>query len=598
MKLGGGFGTGLLQGQRAVQGAYDTYRQAQKDREAAEQKKAFEEIAKATPESSQGFTADQGGELEKLAGQGYEIGYDQGQNAYVAKNAAGDAKQIAMQGVTDFMGQRKVGAMSQADTDNARMLAMADVVGKNDPFKGMQFRKEVRDAQYQDKRQGREEKQWAREDSIDAIDKQLGEEMDKGLVGADGQRRAPTANDFLTQSQNRIAKLQQAGYSKEAGAAYKDYHAASFSKLELESKEREAEATKVLARIESGDLNAFGEYANKFLPTGSTVTGVTRGEDGNISVSRTGLDGKELPPLSIGNMEALKNTVLGSVSTKYAYDISGRVFSQDQERQNLALKQKGQDLQERQFGETVRHNRNQEARAARLNGSGGGGSGGGGAAGGAQASFNPLAGWDEKEAMKAATSVVDKQKDAMNGKPMSAKERADTIQANYAAMRDAYAAEQGNYQRMNFLAAMAREAKTPEQKEQLRQEALNRNYTPEQINQYLPAPKAAAPAQAAAQGPAPSRAPTPAPAQPKEPARVDPVVDSAAGKRVDAAKHETAKAQEEARKYGIRQRAQDPSGYEKAMARLNKAKAEAVDAERQWTSEVAKTGIGAYFGGR
>ena len=102
-------------------------------RDQAAQKEALKGIASATAVESTGYTADQGKALEGLAAKGYKIDFDDAQKAYVARNEAGDTKTIAMQGVTDFMGERSAGSMSREQQDSARMLAMADVIGRTDP---------------------------------------------------------------------------------------------------------------------------------------------------------------------------------------------------------------------------------------------------------------------------------------------------------------------------------------------------------------------------------------------------------------------------------------------------------------------------------
>ena len=115
LNLGGGFAQGMAQGQSIFKTFNDQYERGQQKRELAD-------IASAKSEESTGFTPAQGLQLEELAKQGYQIDFDKGANAYVAKNEAGDTKSIAMSGVTDFLGERTAGSMTQGQQDSARML--------------------------------------------------------------------------------------------------------------------------------------------------------------------------------------------------------------------------------------------------------------------------------------------------------------------------------------------------------------------------------------------------------------------------------------------------------------------------------------------
>ena len=145
--------------------AYGTVNNVAKDVE-------LSRVAGAKAEESTGFTAEQGQQLESLAKQGFDnITYDDQAKAYVAKNAAGASKSVAMQGVTDFMGNRTAGGQ-----DSARMQAMAGVLTKYDPEQGMRMQREL-------KRDEREDKRWQREDKKATDD----EEFETGLRAEYGQ---------------------------------------------------------------------------------------------------------------------------------------------------------------------------------------------------------------------------------------------------------------------------------------------------------------------------------------------------------------------------------------------------------------------------
>lgn len=161
--------------------AYGTVNNVAKDVE-------LSRVAVAKAEESTGFTAEQGQQLESLAKQGFDnITYDDQAKAYVAKNASGASKSVAMQGVTDFMGNRTAGGQ-----DNARMQAMAGVLTKYDPEQGMRMQREL-------KRDARDDKRWQREDKKATDD----EEFETGL-------RAEYGNSIFAKRMGEYAPQMQA----------------------------------------------------------------------------------------------------------------------------------------------------------------------------------------------------------------------------------------------------------------------------------------------------------------------------------------------------------------------------------------------------
>lgn len=255
----------------------------------------------AKPTESQAYTEEQGKELEGLAAQGYKIDFDQAKNAYVASNEAGDAKTMAMQGLTtNFMGKQLTGGVdaNKAEIDRMRSMSVADAIAKHDPEAGMRIRGQVEDRAFKGKEQARSEKAWAREDGIEALDKQLGEEFETGLMGADGQRRKPTFSDFLGNQEKRAFMLHQAGYAKEANEAAQKALATSYSKAQLETEERKQALGPAVAAFASGNYGPAMEYLNRYgLGGASKVTGIERGKDGGIVMNMVGVDGKALEPV-------------------------------------------------------------------------------------------------------------------------------------------------------------------------------------------------------------------------------------------------------------------------------------------------------------
>lgn len=292
----------------------------------------------AKPTESNAFTEDQGKELDGLAAQGYKIDFDQGKNAYVATNDAGDSKTVAMQGVTDFMGKRFSGSAeaNKADIDRMRSMSVADVITKYDPEAGTRMKGQLEDRAFKAKEQARTEKTWAREDGIEALDKQLGDEFEKGLVGPDGQRRTPTFSDFLGNQEKRAFMLHQAGYAKEAQEAAQKALATSYSKAQLETEERKQALGPAVAAFAAGNYGPTMEYLNRYgLGGASKVTSIERGKDGSIVMSMVGVDGKPMEPVRATAEQAdamLRSTVEPGAIYKLNHDNFQRQLQLNQDR--------------------------------------------------------------------------------------------------------------------------------------------------------------------------------------------------------------------------------------------------------------------------
>jgi hypothetical protein len=329
MKLGAGFGRGLQQGQQFAMGLNQAYQQGQQMRE----KKEIAQVLQAQPESSTGYTADNGQQLEKLANDGYAVDFDQSKNAYTATKEGAEPVVVPMQGVTDLLGERTAGTMSKDQVDMARMSAVADVISKRDPARGMQMKMQARRDAHDTQRMGREEKQWGREDGIEALDKELGTQFEASLTGEDGQRRAPTADDYLQNNQQRAFKLAQAGYRKEAEHAFKENLSTAHIKIQLDGAQRKQALGPAMAALASGDYGAVAEFYNKYVPSGSKVTGISAGKDGGLVMERTGVDGQVLPALRAKDQREAMAMLQSLENPGALYQ-----YSQDEFRNQLSLK--------------------------------------------------------------------------------------------------------------------------------------------------------------------------------------------------------------------------------------------------------------------
>jgi len=312
-------------------------------------------VANATPEFEGGFSEDQGKEITAAAesGQNY-IGYDQDAKAYaitpkLGENDMGPAvpKMIAQQGTTKFLGKETPGVMTNDQIRAARQIALADVITKYDPEAGMkmQDRLEDRAARAEDrtfkqKEQARTTKAWAREDGIEALDKQLGDEFEQGLLGQDGQRRQPNFADFLRNQEKRAFMLSQAGYSKEANEAAQKALATRYSKAQLETEERKQALGPAVAAFASGNYAPTIEYLNRFALGGtSKITGIERDKDGSVVMNMVGIDGKPMEPVRTSAEQAdamLRSTVDPSAIYKLSHDNFQRQLQLNQDRRSAA----------------------------------------------------------------------------------------------------------------------------------------------------------------------------------------------------------------------------------------------------------------------
>lgn len=312
-------------------------------------------VANATPEFEGGFSEDQGKEITAAAesGQNY-IGYDQDAKSYaitpkLGENDMGPAvpKMIAQQGTTKFLGKETPGVMSKDQVRAARQIALADVITKYDPEAGMRMQDRIEDRAaraedraFKQKEQARTTKAWAREDGIEALDKQLGDEFEQGLIGQDGQRRQPNFADFLSNQEKRAFMLSQAGYSKEANEAAQKALATRYSKAQLETEERKQALGPAVAAFASGNYAPTIEYLNRFALGGtSKITGIERAKDGSVVMNMVGIDGKPMEPVRTSAEQAdamLRSTVDPSAIYKLSYDNFQRQLQLNQDRRAAA----------------------------------------------------------------------------------------------------------------------------------------------------------------------------------------------------------------------------------------------------------------------
>lgn len=311
--------------------AYDTSSKVAQDWETAQ-------VARAAPEQSQGFTQEQGQQLQAAADSGqYDIGTkmnDDGSFAGYTVTAKSDpASQglVAQQGVTDFLGKRYAGGLDEGKIDTIRSRAVADVIGKYDPVQGLQLKRQAKQDERDDMRWGRQEKEWQQADDVDALDKNITSGWEQSLVGDDGKRRDPTIDDYVSLSQKRALELGRAGFTKEAQAAFKEGLSNAHIKMQLDAEERNKALGDVAAAVGAGDYGAAAAFYNKYVPSGMKVGAITPGKDGSLSITGTALDGQPVTKQLKNQGELL--SLFGSLKDPMAlYN-----YSQGEFRNQLAL---------------------------------------------------------------------------------------------------------------------------------------------------------------------------------------------------------------------------------------------------------------------
>jgi hypothetical protein len=133
------------------------YRMGEMYQKGAE-RRALQEAATATPEQFQGYTTEQGAQLEAAAKSGlYDIGMktDEAGNfqGYTVTPKASPEMQglVAPGQVSEMYGQRYAGTLAPEQVQGLRMGRMADVVAETDPIRAQQLRAQQAEQEFQAK---------------------------------------------------------------------------------------------------------------------------------------------------------------------------------------------------------------------------------------------------------------------------------------------------------------------------------------------------------------------------------------------------------------------------------------------------------------
>jgi hypothetical protein len=368
--LAGGFGTGLQFGQ------------------AMRQRRMEDELAQAyaKPQTSQGYTAQDGQQLEELAKTGaydivpqYAPSEDpQKQGVFTGYRAVpkagldlqGDVPadgayiNVAPRQVQDYGGQRVAGQFDPTQLRGLQMQEAARVLGSYGDVRGaaalqsqaaeQEYRAE--DRAYQARIRPEQEKQLRlqgvltegqiadrqklrdRETKVEAVDTDVAGFVTKRLTGPDGEMRPPSMDDNIAALQYRATALQKAGLTKEATDSLKDYQGFAVNQIRLDEAQRNSQLGAVAAAIAQGDLGPAKAFYDRFVIDGAKVVDMkTDPKTGAITVSRVRDDGTKLPDKVI---KGGANELLAALNS-FKDPMSLYNFSQNEFSNNLKLEELG-----------------------------------------------------------------------------------------------------------------------------------------------------------------------------------------------------------------------------------------------------------------
>lgn len=451
MSYGAGFAQGLDSGQRLSQRLIDIY-------QASKQRSDLSEVANAKPVESSELTPEQGQQIEAVAADGTKhIGYDDKTKAYMAtpklgENEMGPAQpvEIARQGtMTDFLGKRTVGAMTPEQVNSARYVAMADVVGKTDPLKGMQMQRDIKQGEREDKRWMREDKKATEDDDF-----QKGQQAEFGQT-IYGKRIGEYATQVQAYDQYQ-SKLKSGAAPETLGPAPQMPQRPAYSVGEsladgarllafksAKGKADPAELMQFAERFQKVNDEGYGK-ALKLAQGGAPLdkvieqfnqTGAVKLDPAAVVSDQMvpGADGVPARVITVRDQNG-KTQTINALSELDAIGQAESYFSRFD-------KDRGFKLKERELEEVKIRNAETRAEMASMRASIASAKAKGGAD--KETPFNPLGNFDAKKAQAVAFEQAAAAVDA-KGQPLSPQEQGKRAQEIYRSMEDAFANENRN----------------------------------------------------------------------------------------------------------------------------------------------------------
>ena len=326
---------------------YQTVGRVMQDRE-------LRRIATESPIESRGYTAEQGDQLRAAAESGqYDIGIktkeDGTFDSYTVTPKADPSQTgtIAMQGVTDFLGERRAGRMTDTQVDRARTMAQAGVLSRfGNPMEAQRLRQQVTQSEQLERQGVLTDLQIGRARREDEVATKLNEVNDavanymksRVRLGEDGQPMPLTDDDFVMAGKQRVFELANRGLFDQATAAARESMDYVTRKIQAETTERQAAVRDAVARIAQGDFAQAMAVFNKYVPDGNIVQNVIQNRDGSLTLERiSGVDGTRLPPVKVESLDKLVASIQSLADPNALTQYIERTFRNDIETRRLRL---------------------------------------------------------------------------------------------------------------------------------------------------------------------------------------------------------------------------------------------------------------------
>lgn len=245
------------------------------------ERRALREAAQATPEVSQGYTAEQGAQLEAAAKSGlYDIGMktDEAGNfqGYTVTPKASPEMQglVAPGQVSDIYGQRYAGTLAPEQLQGLRMGRMADVVAETDPIRAQQLRAAQAEQEFLAK---------SRPMQLESA----GLRLEGDRAEAADRKRMTDFQAWMQEDPTRAQNFQAvATKARELGMSTKQQYEIASSLTGIDEAEFKASQSSIRKLLQGKDLNgALAAHKQSDLITPGSHYEVVRGKSGQVSLN-------------------------------------------------------------------------------------------------------------------------------------------------------------------------------------------------------------------------------------------------------------------------------------------------------------------------
>jgi len=305
---------------------------------------------------------------------------------------------------------------------------------------------------------------------------EIGAESLKRRTDANGDVRAHTTEDGIADLQNMIGRYSAAGKTKLAGAALQNLQAMTFARIQTQTAERGEAIDLASAALARGDLNLLKGVYNKYFHDGATITSITKdAKGGGYTFERTGSDNQPMQPFKLPSFKAVNDALLSIRGAESAYKISQDSFANDIKTRELTLREADSRRSREDPGKRLVQNA-ESIMGRQLT----------------QPEREKLAGFgtqdDSKSMLTFFTDLVKKDVELGTLKSEDAAARVQTLYGQYQGAKKNAADSQA---RANAFKVSASTAKTPEEIEAVRQQAIKMGLTQAEMEVLVPSFKLA-----------------------------------------------------------------------------------------------------------